>query len=141
MAKLPKKLDKSPEAVLNRFDQRKSWFLAEASRQGYNRAVMAKCEGFYDGTQWEFEDAETIRARGQNPVVYNEIKPAIDWLIGTERKSRVDFVVIANDETEEASDDAINKTKLLKYLDDVNLAPFERSYAVEDAFKAGMGWL
>lgn len=145
MATAPKK--KSPvlkmdaESVLARFNTRKSWFLAEASRQGYNRALMAKCEGFYDGTQWEFSEAEETRNRGQNPVVYNEIKPTIDWLIGTERKSRVDFVVIANDESEEASDDAITKTKLLKYLDEANRAGFERSYAVEECFKAGLGWL
>jgi hypothetical protein len=31
--------------------------------------------------------------------------------------------------------------KLLKWLDDSNLAPFERSWAAEDAFKAGIGWI
>ncbi len=82
-----------------------------------------------------------MRERGQNPVVFNEVKPTIDWLIGTERKSRVDFVVVAADEGEAASDDAILKTKLLKYLDDANRAVFERSYAIEDAFKAGLGWM
>ena len=128
-------------SVRARHDKRKSWFLAEASRQASNRAMMAKCEGFYDGTQWEHEDAERVRERGQNPVVFNEVKPTIDWLIGTERKSRVDFVVVAADEGEAASDDATLKTKLLKYLDDANRAVFERSYAIEDAFKAGLGWM
>ena len=128
-------------SVRARHDKRKSWFLAEASRQASNRALMAKCEGFYDGTQWEHEDAERVRERGQNPVVFNEVKPTIDWLIGTERKSRVDFVVVAADEGEAASDDATLKTKLLKYLDDANRAVFERSYAIEDAFKAGLGWM
>lgn len=132
-------LKKDGEAA--RFDRRKSWFLAEASRQASNRAVMAKCESFYDGVQWNAEDADAVRGRGQNPVVFNEIKSVIDWLIGTERKSRVDFVVVAAEDGDEASDDAISKTKLLKYLDDANRAVFERSYAVEDAFKAGVGWL
>lgn len=134
-------LKKDPASVAERHSKRKSWFLAEASRQASNRAIMAKCENFYDGQQWDHEDAETIRERGQNPVVYNEIKPVIDWLIGTERKSRVDFVVVAQEEGEEASDDAMLKTKLLKYLDDSNRAVFERSFAVEDAFKAGLGWM
>lgn len=128
-------------SVRERHEKRKSWFLSEASRQSSNRAMMARTENFYDGSQWDFNDAEAVRARGQNPVVFNEIKPTIDWLIGTERKSRVDFVVIAEEEGDEADEDAQIKTKLLKYLDDSNRASFERSYAVEDAFKAGLGWL
>lgn len=124
-----------------RHEQRKAWFVAEAAKQGPNRARMAKCEAAYDSEQWSREDADDVKARGQNPVVYNEIKPAIDWMIGTERRSRVDFYVVAEDDGPEAEDDATNKTKLLKYLDEVNRAAFERSYAAEDMFKAGVGWL
>lgn len=134
-------LDKSPAAVQERHDKRRGWFLAEASRQSANRAMMAKSEAFYDGNQYEFEDAEELRARGQPVVVYNEVKPTIDWLIGTERKTRVDFLVVADDEGEAADNDASLKTKLLKYLDETNRAAFERSYAAEDAFKAGIGWI
>jgi hypothetical protein len=137
----PTNLDTSPAAAQERHDKRRAWFLAEASRQSANRAMMAKCEAFYDGNQYEFEDAEALRARGQPVVVYNEVKPTIDWLIGTERKTRVDFLVVADDEGEEADNDASLKTKLLKYLDETNRASFERSYAAEDAFKAGIGWI
>lgn len=133
--------DTSPAAVQERHDKRRAWFLAEASRQSANRAMMAKSEAFYDGNQYEFEDAQELRDRGQPVVVYNEIKPTIDWLIGTERKTRVDFLVVADDEGEEADNDATLKTKLLKYLDETNRASFERSYAAEDAFKAGIGWI
>lgn len=129
------------QSAQERHDQRKSWFLAEAAKQAPNRALMAKCEAYYDSRPWTREDAEEVRSRGQNPVVYNEIKPTIDWLIGTERRSRVDFYVMAEDDDEQAEEDAQNKTKLLKYLDDVNRAGFERSYAAEDMFKAGVGWL
>lgn len=136
-----KNLKMDPASKQERHEKRKAWFLAEASRQAVNRALMAKCEAFYDGQQWSYEDAETVRNRGQNPVVYNEIKPTIDWLIGTERRTRVDFFVVADEPGEEAEEDARLKTKLLKYLDDTNRATFERSFAAEDAFKAGMGWL
>lgn len=129
------------KAVQKRHQRRKDWFFAEATRQASNRALSAKCEAFYDGQQWSHEDAEAVKARGQNPVVYNEIKPTIDWLIGTERRTRVDYYVVAEDEGEEASDDARLKTKLLKYLDDTNRARFERSHAAEDSFKAGIGWI
>lgn len=136
--RLPKtEADKARE----RHEQRKGWFLMEASRQALNRTRMSKCEGMYDSEQWDWDDAEELRARGQKPVVYNETKPTIDWLIGTERRTRVDFNVVAEGDTDEDSDDASNKSKLLKFLDDTNRAPFERSWAAEDMFKAGLGWL
>jgi hypothetical protein len=128
-------------AALERHNMRKGWFLAEAHRQATNRARMAKCESYYDSEQWTHDDAETLRERGQDPTVYNEIKPTIDWLIGTERRARVDFVVMAEEEGDDADDDAALKTKVLKYLDDTNTAAFERSRAAEDAFKAGIGWI
>ncbi len=128
-------------SIAERHSVRKAWFLAEASRQAINRGVMAKCESFYDSEQWSHEDAETVRNRGQNPVVYNEVKPTVDWLIGTERKTRVDFFIVAEAGGDEAGADAEAKTKLMKYLDDSNRAGFERSYAFENAMKAGMGWL
>ena len=136
-----KNMKMDPASVQERHSKRKAWFLAEASRQAVNRALMAKCESFYDGQQWSHEDAETVRNRGQHAVVYNEIKPTIDWLIGTERRTRVDFFVVAESDEEEAQEDAQLKTKLLKYLDDTNRTAFERSFAAEDAFKAGIGWL
>ena len=102
----PTNLDTSPAAAQERHDKRRAWFLAEASRQSANRAMMARSESFYDGNQYEFEDAEELRERGQPVVVYNEVKPTIDWLIGTERKTRVDFLVVADDEGEEADNDA-----------------------------------
>lgn len=124
-----------------RHEQRMGWFYAEASRQAPNRRLMARDEAFYDNEQISREDAAAYEERGQKAVVYNEVAPSIDWMIGTERRSRVDFFVVAEDDGDEAADDAINKTKLLKYLDDVNLAPFERSYAADDMFKAGLGIL
>lgn len=134
------------QAMRDRHDVRKGWFLTEAHRQALNRTRMAKCEAMYDSEQYEHQEAQILKDRGQDPVVYNEIKPTIDWLIGTERRARVDFVVMPEDvldedDAEDASEDAQVKTKLLKWLDDSNLAQFERSWAAEDAFKAGIGWL
>jgi len=108
-------------------------------RQQANRYQMALDEDYYDSIQWTPDEAAAVRARGQNPIVYNEVKPTIDWLIGTERRMRRDFKVLArNDRSKEASGDAQEKTKLLKYLDDVNRAPFERSLAADDVWKAGL---
>lgn len=129
------------QSVRDRHEMRKNWFLGEAARQAANRAMMARTEAFYDGEQWRHEEAEELRARGQRPVVYNEIKPTIDWLLGTERRTRVDYVVVAEEQGEEASDDAASKTKLMKWLDATNRTQFERSAAADDTFKAGIGWI
>lgn len=125
-----------------RFNRRKSWFSMEWQRQEANRYQMALDEDYYDSLQWTEEEAAAVRARGQNPVVFNEVKPTIDWLIGTERRMRRDFKVLArNNAAKDAAQDAEVKTKLLKYLADVNRVPFERSRAFDDAVKAGLGWL
>lgn len=124
------------------FAKLKAWFEMEHQRQQVNRYQMALDSDYYDGSQWTADEARAIRRRGQNPIVFNEVKPTIDWLIGTERRTRRDFKILArNSQTKEAGDDAAVKTKLLKYLDDVNRSPFSRSQAFDDAMKAGMGWL
>ncbi len=51
---------------------------------------MALDQDFYDNLQWDPEDAATLRDRGQMPLVYNEVAPMVDWVIGTERRTRVD---------------------------------------------------
>lgn len=120
----------------------KSWFEMEMQRQQVNRYQMAIDSEYYDGIQWRPDEAAEIRRRGQNPIVFNEIKPTIDWLIGTERRTRRDFKVLArNSQGDDAENDAQIKTKLLKYLEDVNRAPFNRSRAFDDAMKAGLGWI
>jgi hypothetical protein len=100
-----------------------SWFDQEMRRQSHNRFQMALDEDYYDSIQWQADEAAEVKARGQNPVVYNETKPMIDWLIGVERRTRVDFKVYSRDGTPEGDNDAQVKTKLLKYLQDVNRTP------------------
>lgn len=117
------------------------WFQQEMRRQAANRFQMSLDEDYYDGEQWTYEEAAEVRARGQNPVVYNEVKTVVDWLIGIERRTRTDFNVQARQDSKEAEEDAKVKTKLLKYLADVNRSGFEQSAAADDTFKAGLGWI
>jgi len=129
-------------AAKERHLQRKAWFTAEMQRQAVNRYQMALDEEYKHGYQWTPDEAAEVRARGQNPVVYNEIKPTLDFMIGTEARTRSDFLVTSrSDASEAAYDDAQVKTKLLKYLDDVNRTTFERSQVAKDTFIAGLGWL
>lgn len=126
-------------AMEKRFTQLKTWLDQELQRQGANRYQMAMDEDYYDSLQWEEQDAQTLIERGQAPLVFNEIKPTIDWIIGTERRTRIDYKILPR--RKEGSDAAELKTDLLKYLNDTNKAPFHRSRAFSDAVKAGIGWM
>lgn len=115
------------------------WFYYERERQAENRLEMAMDADFYDGIQWDPADAAVLRDRGQMPLVYNELAPMIDWIIGTERRTRVDWKVLPR--TEDDVDMADVKTKSLKYVSDINHVPFARSRAFADAVKSGVGWV
>jgi len=136
----PKRVDQLD--ARQRHARRLEWFRAEKYRQMNNREWRAKCERMYDNDQWDPAEAAKLLDRGQNPVVFNEVKPMTDWLIGTERRMRVDFTVTPRNSMDEAAmTDAETKKNLLKFIDDSNRAGFERSYAFDDAAKAGLGWL
>jgi hypothetical protein len=142
MAKKKQTPETADSAAIERFQRRRAWFNLEWSRQEANRYQQALDEDYYDSIQWTPDEARLVRLRGQNPIVYNEVKPTIDWLIGTQRRMRRDFRVLArNSDAEDATADAEVKTQLLKYLDDVNRAPFTRSAVFDDKVKAGLGWL
>jgi hypothetical protein len=127
------------EASRKQHRQLLTWYYLERERQAANRLDMAMDADFYDNQQWDPQDAQALRDRGQMPLVYNEVAPMVDWLIGTERRSRVDWKVLPR--TEEDIKSADIKTKVLKYVADVNRVQFNRSRAFGDAVKSGVGWL
>lgn len=137
--------DKAPASPLDGPEMRKlhrrlmDWFFHERAKQAENRMEMALDADFYDGIQWNAEDSEAVSARGQVPLVFNEVAPMCDWLIGTERRSRVDWKVLPRTEDDVKAADA--KTKVLKYVSDINRVPFTRSRAFNDCVKVGLGWL
>lgn len=115
------------------------WYHYEKDKQSANRLEMAMDADFYDNLQWDPEDAQVLRDRGQMPLVYNEVAPMVDWVIGTERRTRVDWRVMPRAEDDVETADV--KTKVLKYVADINRVQFNRSRAFADAVKAGVGWL
>lgn len=111
----------------------------ELERQADNRLDMARDADFYDNIQWDAEDAQTLRDRGQVPLVYNVLSASVDWVLGTEKRTRTDAQVLPR--RKEFGEPAKKKSELLKYLSDVNRTPFCTSRAFEDAVKIGVGWL
>lgn len=111
----------------------------ELDRQAESRRDMALDEDIYDNIQWSEEDAQTLRDRGQMPLVFNVTATTIDWVIGTEKRSRTDFKVLPR--RKQDGKPAQRKSELLKYLSDVNREHFEVSRSFEDAAKVGIGWM
>lgn len=115
------------------------YYQQELDRQNDNRIQMAIDEDYYDNDQWTEADAEVLKERGQAPICYNVITQSINWVIGSEKRGRSDFKVLPRGK--EDAPQAEKKTKLLKYLSDVNRTPFNRSRSFEDAVKVGLGWI
>ena len=127
------------EPTRRRLSKVKGWWDYARSIQSTSRSECIRDHEFYDGDQWRIEDKEEVEARGQIATVFNRIKATVDWLIGSEKKNRIDFRVLPR--TAEDAKGAESKTQILKYLSDVNKIPVERSQAFEDAAVSGLGWL
>lgn len=110
----------------------------ERDIQAKGRALRARDERFYDGHQHTEEEIDAYFKKNQTPRTYNEIKPAVDWVIGSERRARSDYNVLPR--TEDDVEPAFLKTKLIKYIDDINKSKWQRSKAFEDCVKTGEGW-
>lgn len=125
-----------------RHDRAISWFVAETYRQRANRQRMAKCESYYDQYQYEARVKAAIEARGQYAIVFDRIAPQVDFMIGTDRRTRIDYRCDPRNSIDPAAlQDASHKTQLLKWLDDTGDAAFHRSHAFATTVKAGLSWL
>lgn len=128
----------SPEAI-NLWKRLMALYSAELDAQDEQRRQMQEDERFYDGEQWDPADASLLRSRGQEPLTFNVIAPSVNWLLGTERRNRVQFKVLPREKHDGAPSRL--KTELMKYVDDCNNAEYAVSCAYADAVKVGLGWI
>lgn len=116
-----------------------SWYTAERTKQSVNRYQMAVDQDFYDGLQWDPEDVEALRERGQWPLVYNLVAPTCNWIIGTQKRTPLDWKVLPRHEASAQLADV--KSELMKYLSDTSNEAWAISQAFKDAVIVGLGWL
>lgn len=116
-----------------------NWWYRERQLQASGRTEQMTDHKFYDGDQWDDDDEAELKARGQKASVFNQIKPACDWVLGTEKRTRIDYKILPR--KKEHGPSAETKTKGMRYLSDVNKETFQRSRAFEDSSKCGIGWL
>lgn len=115
-----------------------SVFARELDLQRVSLSERARDCDFYDGEQFTAEEKAIYDQRDQVPRVFNLIKPTIDWMLGSERRNRSDWNILPR--SEDDVEPALVKTKLMKYIDDVNNARWQRSNAFADMIKSGEGW-
>lgn len=134
-ASRPAPTDSDNTALLR---QLSDWWYDARDRHAENRRQQDIDAAFYDHEQYTAEEIAELEARFQAPLVFNKIKIAADWLIGTERRSRLDWSIKPRGPAD--TDPSKAKQAFLKYLDDTNGFPWERSRAFEDVVKVGIGW-
>ena len=116
-----------------------NWYTAERTKQSINRYQMALDQDFYDGLQWDPDDVDEMKERGQWPLVFNLVKPVVDWITGTQKRTPMDWLVLPRHN--DGGDMSQVKTQLMKYLQDVNNEPWAKSQAFKEAVVCGLGWL
>jgi len=126
-------------ATIKRYRQVLDWWTQTKATQLGQRQRKIKDHNVYEGEQWSQKDSDALEARGQKALTINRVKAAIDWILGTEKRTRIDYRVLPR--TEDDTKGAETKTKIMKYVSDVNMEPFHRSRAFADAVKSGLGWL
>lgn len=114
-------------------------YIRELDRQAENRMEMAMDEDFYDHIQYTDEDLEILAERGQAPLVFNMIHTSLNWVLGSQRRSAMDYRILSR--TGRGQKSAERKTQLLKHVDDCNHFGDATSDAFASAVKAGLGWL
>lgn len=115
------------------------WYLESTDGLAECFAQMALDHSYYDHLQWSEVEKQEMLARGQAPLVFNKCALTIDWITGTERRTRIDFQVKAK--RKDGVEAAAVKTKLLKYQADTNLIGWNRSQAFKESAIGGIGWL
>lgn len=124
------------QAVLRKLE---AWFDEARDAQSQSRFERMRDFDYYHGYQYDEETLATLQARGQAPLVFNLVKQVVDWIVGTERRTRIDWNVLPREEGDVAM--ALLKRELLKYVSDVNKAGWHRSRQFFDKVVGGVGWV
>lgn len=114
------------------------WWCEARDLHADNRREQMIDADYYDCLQWTAADAAVLQDRGQAPLTFPLIKQMCDWVIGTERRTRIDWDVLPRKESDVQA--ANVKKQVLKYISDINGAGWERSAQFGDQIKVGVGW-
>lgn len=111
----------------------------ESDLQAEERLQMSIDHDYQDHLHWRREDAEVLMGRGQAPLVFNEGAQSVNWMMGMQKRMRVDGTVLPREPNDEKNAEA--KSKVFKYVSDANLHQWHVSRAFREAVISGLGWL
>lgn len=115
------------------------WWQEARDQHAVNRRAQMLDADYYDTIQWLADDAAVLHERGQAALSFPLVKQVCDWIIGTERRTRIDWDVLPR--KEEDVELAHVKKEVLKWVSDINGAGWERSKQFADVVKVGIGWI
>lgn len=116
-------------------------YLWEIKHQPNWRREADTCADYYDGNQLSQELVDKLKDRGQPPLITNLIKPTIDTVLGMEAKTRTDWMVRPEDDTDSNDDVAEALSLKLKHAEIESRADRACSDAYAGQIKAGLGWV
>jgi hypothetical protein len=116
-------------------------YLWEIKHQPNWRREADTCADYYDGNQLSQELVERLKDRGQPPLITNLIKPTVDTVLGMEAKTRTDWIVRPEDDTDSNDDVAEALSLKLKHAETESRADRACSDAYAGQIKAGLGWV
>lgn len=116
------------EKLLNEIDWQPQW-----------RPEADRAADYYDGKQLDMRVVGELSSRNQPLLVYNLIAPAIDGVLGIEAKTRVDWMVRADDD--DGLDVALGLNERLNEASRLSLANRACSDAHGAQVKTGLGWV
>ena len=133
-------LSKTRQEALQKAQQ----YFQTANLHPSSQTFRAKCisdYGFYDGTdQWDANDLNTLKERGQLPITVNICKGFIDNLSGVEIQSRY-RTACRSDSYNEADDKLAEAlTHLLLFVQENQEMPYQGSLKFRDSLICGVGW-
>ena len=116
-------------------------YLWEIKHQPNWRREADQAADYYDGNQLTPELVEKLQDRGQPPLITNLIKPTVDTVLGMEAKTRTDWIVRPEDDTDSNDDVAEALSLKLKHAEIESRADRACSDAYAGQIKAGLGWV
>lgn len=113
------------------------WFLDAEEHTIDARAEAERARDYYDGIQLTATEIETLKKRGQPPVVINRIRRKIEWLKGLEVKQRSDPKAFPRQPNHEADAEVV--TDSIRYVCDNVKFDTVRSRFYSDFLVEGYG--
>lgn len=68
----------------------RDWFQTSEDSTSDARAEGERARDYYDSKQLTEEERQALQARGQPPVIDNQVRPKISYLLGLEKRGRTD---------------------------------------------------